>query len=85
MIIQGTGMNLMNNTLRVYADFPSVTAWEFNSPLELYTAEWITNNLGYRYPLSDLARLFAKIKKANIKTLGDANNFINAFVSDNFI
>ena len=85
MIINGTSMNMETKTLRIYADIPQSSVWEFNSPLEVYTAQWIVHNIGYKYPLSDIARLFAKIKRAHLETLGDALTFVDAFVNDNFI
>lgn len=85
MIINCLGINEKECELRVYADNPQLFTWKFDNALQLYTAHQILNEIGYKYPVSDVVRLLTRIKRTKMTQLTDANNFVSQFISDNFI
>lgn len=68
-------LDASNSKLRIYLDDMSMT-WSFKSPLKMYTAHAIMDEIGGSITLSDCSRIFATLNKSKVETLRDACDFV---------
>lgn len=75
MKIVAMALDASNSKLRIYLDDMSMT-WSFKSPLKMYTAHAIMDEIGGSMSLADCSRIFATLNKSKMETLKDACDFV---------
>ena len=75
MKIIAMALDASNSKLRVYTEELNMT-WSFKSPIKMYTAHAILDEMGYTMALSDCSRVFAELNKRKIESLKDACDFV---------